>query len=324
MSFLKLNIKNTMQILLFVYVKWILLLLFIIYLFSGFYKIERSEVGVITRFGKIINKRVMPGLHYKLPFPIDKLYKVPIKQVETIEINDFGTNYWNEEGRAANFFRLTGLDPYCITGDNNIIAISILIKYTISEPEKYLFGTFNPAKIVKTVSPSIILKSIATKKVDNVLTISQGLIRREIKIELQKILNKLNSGISISFVEIKKISPPPDIQPFFDQVINAKSDTLKRINEAKGYASKETALARAYKDTITQQAKSFKQNKILHSQGVVSSFLSKLSEYKKSPKITRKNIYLNFLKSFYPKLKEIRIIDKTGKKKISSYMMFAK
>ena len=141
MSFLKLNIKNIMQILLFVYVKWILLLLFIIYLFSGFYKIERSEVGVITRFGKIINKRVMPGLHYKLPFPIDKLYKVPIKQVETIEINDFGTNYWNEEGRAANFFRLTGLDPYCITGDNNIIAISILIKYTISEPEKYLFGT---------------------------------------------------------------------------------------------------------------------------------------------------------------------------------------
>jgi membrane protease subunit HflK len=289
-------------------ITWLLLLAVIVYLFTGFYYVDQNQIAVLTRFERIIDGNVMPGLHYALPWPIDKKIKIPVKQVETLLIDDFSGEY-EENSPPARFEQLTGLKPYCISGDNNIVTITLLIKYTVINPVDYLYGTKSGEFMMKYLAASIIIHNLAALGVDEILTFGKKKIENDVKIQLQRQLDFLNSGIGVSFVEIKEINPPKTVQQDFDDVVNAQVDKRKVINVAQSYANEVISYARSKANLIVAEAESYSNEKVTAAEGDVSRFLSRLEEYKKAPAINRSKYYLDFIQEIYPHLEEIRVID---------------
>jgi membrane protease subunit HflK len=297
--------------------------LILLYLASGIYCVAQTQVGVHQRFGRIINPNVKPGIHYALPWPIDKIDKVSVKIVQRILIDDFGTGV-DVDSTSYVFRRITGLDPYSISGDNNIVNIVCAIQYVVSNPVDYLFRMQDNEILLRDVICNAIIKILAGLPVDETLTYGKRKIEIDIKTEVQKKLSNLNCGLIISFVELRDVRPPNTVQSAFDDVINAKIDKRKIVSQAQSRRNEKMPQAQATATRIIEEAKTYKLEKILNAQGQTQRFLEQLQSYRKMKQVTQKRLYFEFVKQIFPEIDKVYIIDKDGNKNPAKIKVFSK
>jgi membrane protease subunit HflK len=304
-------VNHALKQLIFIYLKWLMLVLVIAYLFSGIYKIDKDSVGVVTRLGAILHPAVPPGLHYKLPWPLDEVFCIPVKQVKTLHLSDFIREKDKPitESRGNTFAFETEIDPYCITGDNNIVAVNMMLKYTVGDPVKYLMKHKQSEYFIERTAAAIIVRQLARRRIDEILTFGKKQIELELLQVLKTQIEPLDTGINISFLEIERMSPPENVEAAFNQVTNAKVKKNQVLNEAQGYYNRVVPEARTYADELLQSARAAKRERILKAEGQVSQFLARLEGYRQNPVASRRKLYLDFIRTLYPNLKEIRVVD---------------
>lgn len=303
-------LRHALHQLIWVYSKWLILVFLMAYGASGIYKIEKDGIGVLTRFGKVVEPSVSPGLHYKFPYPIDRLTILGVKEVKTLAILDFSSRFRMSEGGASyRFYKNTELEPYCITGDNNIIAVTLVLKYTIDDPLHYLFSVKQPELFVEKAAANAIVHHLAKLQIDEILTFGKKQLEFTIHRTILEALEEFGTGIRISFLEIKEIKPPKKVQQDFDRVINAEVNKKQELHQAQGYYNRIVPQARAEANSIIQEAKAYKREKILTAEGEAARFLSLYKGYQENPLAQREKLHLEFIKELYPSLGEIRVVD---------------
>ncbi|MGD9158299.1 MAG: FtsH protease activity modulator HflK [Desulfobacteraceae bacterium] len=311
---IKHHLKETTSALIRYFILVILMGLTAVYLLTGFYKISESELGVVQRFGKVIDEKVEPGGHYKLPWPVDTITKVPVKTTHTIEIKDFSLITSN--ANKDQFRKITGLSSYCITGDNNIVFIDFLIRYNIVDPIKYLFNIKNNEYYLKQVAYSAAIKSLASKTVDDILTVGKKSVESYLKKEIQQNLDQLESGLGIGAIEIKEVSPHKGVRTYFERVINAQIQKRELINNAESYRNENLPKTKGMAMQIEEEAWAYQTEVVSRAQGEVNRFKKQLNEYSKAKKITKQRIYLDFIQNKFPALKKIILVDNSGEERI--------
>jgi len=292
-----------------VFVKIILGILLALYLVSGVYTISPNELGVLMRFGRIYDDKVRPGVHYHLPYPISRVIKVPVKKVNTLFIDDFADTY-DMDSTPRKFYDLTGLASYCLSGDNNIVGLALSIQYRIVEPANYLFLHQNPDRLIYEVSCNSIIKTLAHFDVDKILTYGKKDLAMIIKQHIQDNITQLDLGLEIYFVDIKSINPPESVQSYFDDVINAKIDKKKMVNEAQSYHNTRIHQARGQKATTLEQAKAYKFTTISAAEGEAQRFLDRVSGFNNQRELVIHNTYLAFINDVMTKVKRLYLVDK--------------
>jgi membrane protease subunit HflK len=296
------------------YLRWIILCLVVLYLFSGIYSISSNEIGVLQRFGKAIEGRVQPGIHYALPWPIDRVTKVPVRIIKRILIDDFYSES-SLESIARVFSGMTGLGSYCVTGDNNLVNIICVIQFNITNPFDYLFEMKQPDIMLRSMACNTIIHCLSRMSIDEALTRGKQEIANYIKVELQKGLDNSKSGLGISFVELREIKPPDRVEQFFSDVVKAKIDRGKMINEAESYRNEKIPAAKADATRILQEAEAYKREVFLRAEGEVDRFKSLLKQVREKGDSARNMIYIETIKEIMKKVEKKRIVvrDKTGK-----------
>lgn len=275
---------------------WLLLAGFLLYLSSGIFSVEPGQIGVHTRFGSVIVPKELPGIHLGLPYPFDKVYLVPIKRMKTAIINDFSPD--TTMGLfPATFTVLTDIPVYCITGDDNIVTLSCSIQYNIVNASQYLFKTINPEAILREMAKSAIIHCIAGMKVDTVLTTGKKDIADFIKAKLNHKLSMLETGLQAQFVELKSVTPPEKVKKDFEEVIKARMDKKKSVDNAESYRNQKLSSANAEAEKLIQKSLAYQYNQVTKSKGEADRFLNRLSEYEKNPALIRKKQFLDFLQS---------------------------
>jgi len=321
------EMKNSLKRVFTFYLKWIaaavFVMLLVYYVSLGFFRVERHEIAIVQRFGQIVDGNVMPGLHYTMPPPFDVVNKVVVKGEKTLEIDNFAAEF-KVDSKGDVFQSAVNLKPSCITGDNNIVTISIMIKYTIVNPINYLIKLKNPEQIMNSSAARATIHTLSKIGVGEILTHGKKKIESELKKSLQDELDIFESGIGVSFIEIREIKPPAKIQRFFDDVINAKVEKKKMINEADSYRNELVPKARSSADKMVQEARSYRNEKRFVAEGDSSRFLSRYMEYKKAKSVVRTKMYLEYINEMYPKLKEVRVVGGRGKKVTSWQFPFTK
>lgn len=314
------NLKETLRSLnKFVYS--VIIILLVLYLSSGIYSVSQNEIGVLQRFGKVIDDRVMPGIHFSFPWPIDKVDKIPIKIVKRISIDDFSKND-DYDSLSREFYNMTGLASYCITGDNNIVNISCGLQYSISEPIKFLFRIKDSENILYQIACNTIIHCLSSLPVDNVLTYGKREIEANIKSMIQERLDKVDCGLDITFVELKGVSPPGRVQRYFDDVINSKIDKNKLISQAESYRNENIPKANALANQMLEKALSYRQKVILTSEGDAERFLNILDGYKGAEEVTRGRLYLESIKEILSNIDQIYLVSRGDKKAPSKIKLF--
>lgn len=295
------------------YTHRVIFAIIIVYFLTGIYTVKQNEIAIVKRFGKITLSNVKPGISYSLPWPIDKVKKIKIKKMQSMLLDDFVENP-PKKSKAYKFIKDTGLKSYLITGDNNIVNIKLILKYLITNPVNYENKFKDIKEIVNSISNNIIIKYIASESINNILINKRSEMRLLLKQEIQKELNKLNTGIEITFLELKEVNPPSLILHYFNDVIKANMDKDKSIKAAEGYKANILTKARIKSKEITQKAQSEANETLNKAFAEEKRYASLYKEYKKSPKRFYKTKYLEFISNTYQYLETSLVTpDKGGK-----------
>ncbi len=268
---------------------------------TSFYQIGPEEVGVVVRFGAHVGT-TEPGLHFKLPFGIDKVYKLPALR----ELNEeFGFRS-AATGRPADRRSGDRVDPRnesnMLTGDLNAAVVQWVVQYRISDPFDYLFQVRNVSETFRDMSEAVMREVVGERTVNEVLTTG----RRDVGIEALHKLNQLckdySTGILVERVVLQDVTPPEPVKPAFNAVNQAQQQREKLINEAQSEYNKVVPRARGEAQQTISAAEGYALERVNRAEGEASRFASLYSEYRKAPEITRKRMYLETMAEVVPKI----------------------
>jgi len=277
-------------------------ILFLVYLASGIFVVEANEKAVAFRFGRagdVIN----PGIGYHWPWPIERVRKVNVKQVQRIEAGFWPSSDFAEE-----------LLPYCITGDKNIIHNRYVIQYRTSDPANFLAGGARVQQILAELAQATILESVASRQVDPILTTGKSEMERAILRGLVEKLEALNLKIQIVGVERQSAEPPGLVKDAFQDVINAQEEMRSRIHEAENYKNQEIPKAKGQADKMLQEARAYRFERTSSAKGESERFTKLYAEYKLAPRVTRNRLFIEMAEQVLPRTRiMVLATDKQGK-----------
>jgi len=281
----------------------------LIFLFSSFFTIEPEEIGVILRFGKF-SHLANPGLNFKIPMGIDKLYKVPIQRQLKEEFG-FQTE---EAGIKTRYSEAHFLEEsLMLTGDLNVAEVEWIVQYRIADPYKFLFKVRNTRDTFRAMTEAVMREIVGDRTVNEVLTIGRQEISVSVQEKLQELCNQYETGIRVDQVVLQDVNPPDRVKPSFNEVNQAQQEKEKLINQAQTEFNKIIPRAKGEAEKVIQEAEGYALERVNKARGEASKFNSLFSEYRKATEVTRQRIYLETLNSILPKVGKKLIIDENIK-----------
>jgi len=278
------------------------LILLIIWIISGFYKVNANEQGVILRFGEWV-RTTQPGLHYHLPYPIETAKTPKVTKINKTEIG-FVT--------FRDSKRLLLEESLMLTGDENIVDINFSVFWLIKDAGKFLFNVRNPERSVKAVSESVMREVIANSLISSALAEGRKDIETKSIKAIQLVLDKYGSGVQITQLQLQKVDPPDQVIDSFRDVQRARADKEKAINEAIAYRNDIIPKARGNAAKIVQESEAYKKEVIARSEGDANRFNSILKSYKTNEDVTKNRIYLETLEEVFQNANKVIIDTKQG------------
>jgi modulator of FtsH protease HflK len=258
--------------------------------FSGFFRVEPDELGVVLRFGKEV-REVQPGLNYHLPYPIETVLTPKALRVNKIDI---GMRAVDDIRRGGTTVRDVPEESLMLTGDENIVDVdfSVLWKVKPTGVGEFLFNIQNPEGTVKAVAESAMREVIGRSEIQPILTGARQTIETAVQDLMQKTLDHYGAGVVVQQVQLQKVDPPAQVIDAFRDVQAARADLERAVNEAQTYANRVVPEARGRVAQITQAAEAYKSQTVAEATGQTSRFLNIYEQYKKAPAVTRERMYL--------------------------------
>jgi len=232
-------------------------------LLTSFYRVDAQERAVVQRFGRYV-ETTKPGLHAKLPWPIDA---VELRKVEEIRSVDIGAS----EGASENLM---------LTGDQNIINLAYAVRWKIRNPELYLFELSEPEQTVREVGESAMRAEISKATLNDAIGPQRAQIAEQVRERMQELLDSYRAGIEVRGVDIKQADPPAAVDTAFKDVSAAQQDAQQYLNQSRSYA----------------------QQLLASAQGAAAAFDAVYAQYRLAPEVTRKRMYLETMESVLSKV----------------------
>ena len=263
------------------------------FVLSAFYVVGPDEEGVVRRFGKWV--RTEPsGLHFKFPYPIEKVDLPKVTQVQEISV-----------GRILKEAKM-------LTGDENILLVEVRVQYKIKDAAQYLFNVRNVEETIKDATESALRQTIGSHPIDDPLTEKKAEIMDEIQLSLQQMLDHYECGIDIRQVQLQDVNPPQEVDFAFKDVQSAKEEKEQLINEALGYQNDIIPKARGGAEKLIREAEAYREERIKRAEGDASKFRSVLAEYRKAKNVTEKRLYLETMEQILPGIEKVILDEKAG------------
>jgi membrane protease subunit HflK len=274
-----------------------------LWLLTGVYLVNTQQQAVLTRFGAVVDPRVLPGFHIALPWPIDRVTKLKVQQLQRLVVG----------GDAADTVvgRSQPLRSQFLTGDQNIISLRVVVQYSVSSPSDYLFQTGNVSQVVASAVETALAGKVALQTVDAILTSGKAAIQNDVLAAAQVLLDRYRAGVLLSTINIESVTPPPEAADAFRDVASARADSSRIVNEAQGYANDVIPRARGEAQQLLEGAQGYRQRKMDEAQGDAARFTQVAAEYAKASNVNGQRLYLETMEAILPKIKKL-IIDNKG------------
>ena len=279
----------------------ILSLLFIGWISSGIYNVQPDEQGVVIRLGKWVDT-CEPGLHYHLPYPFETVMLPKVTKVNQLNLGSHGIS--SKESISH--------ENQILTGDENIVEASYSVFWKIKNAEQFLFKIDNPEAALQIAAESALREVISKAPIQAAMSDKRQQIADKTRVLLQALLDKENSGIYITQVQLQRIDPPSAVIDAFNDVQRARADQERARNEAEAYANDIIPRARGEASRIVQDAQAYSTQVMNLAAGDAASFTSIYESYVKAKDVTSWKIYLDSIDEVLKKATKV-IIDTSGK-----------
>ena len=272
----------------------IIVIILIVYLLSGFYRVGPGEKAVVLLFGKKYSEKG-PGLRYRLPYPFMSLFKVDVAEVRRAEIG-----FRSGRGRQITM----QAESLMLTSDENIVEVHLLVQYRVQDPFKFLFGCKDPEKALQ-VSAEVALRGIVGENtINHTMTKGREDVQQKVRKYLQKLLDDYHTGLLVSETLLQAVDAPSQVREAFHDVVRAREDQQRLIRVAQGYMEDLLPKARGEAAQALRKAEAYKAQRVIRAKGDAQRFTTVLKEYRKAPKVTRERLYLESVEKYLPNTKK--------------------
>jgi membrane protease subunit HflK len=271
---------------------------------TSVYIVDQTEESVITRFGKFRDIKG-PGLHFRLPFGIDKQYLVNVTAVQT---EQFGFRTLTS-GVSSTYAGLTN-ESTMLTGDLNIIEVEWIIQYRVVDPKAWVFNVMERTETIRDVSRSVINMQVGDRAIMDIMGSQRSAIENEAAAFMNETFRGYGLGIDVIAVKLQNIDPPAGVQEAFDDVNKAEQDQNRLINEGQQAYNAEIPRAKGEADRLIQIAQGYAAERVNRARGDVSRFNSVYEEYRRAPEVTRRRLYYEMIEEVFKDDSETVIIDR--------------
>jgi modulator of FtsH protease HflK len=286
--------------------------LVVVVFWTAWFTVQPEETGIVQRFGKVI-RTAGPGLHFKLPFGVEKVRFLPTARVLKEE---FGfrtlatvpgekTRY--DPGGAYND------ESLMLSGDLNVIDVQWIIQYRIEDPIRYLFQVRDTPKTIRDTTEAIMRRAVGNRLGSEVLTTGRVAVSSEAKVEIQKVLTTYESGVRLVTVELQDVTPPDAVKPAYNEVNESRQDKERTINKAQEQANREIPRARGVASQSISEAEGYALERVNRAEGEATRFEAILGEYQEAPQVTRRRLYLEAMTGLLADMKALYIVDRDQK-----------
>ncbi|MBI2907036.1 MAG: FtsH protease activity modulator HflK [Chloroflexi bacterium] len=265
-----------------------------LWLMTGIYQVGPGSEGVIRQFGVVVAK-TGPGLQYRLPWPIQQADVVNMEEVRRAEIGF----------RSRPAIADVPDEALMLTGDENIVDIHVIVQYKIKDASNYLFMVKDVGDTLKAGAEVALRGIVGQNKIDFVMIEGRGAVESETVKYLQDILDNYGSGLLVTAVKLQEVDAPEQVRDAFHDVVRAKEDKEKLMNEARGYREDLVPKARGENQQMIKAAEAYKEQRTIEARGDAEKFLKVLEEYKKAEDVTRKRLYLETMERILPGIEKI-------------------
>lgn len=268
---------------------------------TTWYTVDESDQAVILTFGKVEDGITEPGLHFKMPWPI--------QSVEKLSKETFSLQFGYEQKEVK---KDLPDETKMITGDENIVQADLVVQWKITNPEKYLFNASDPKEILYDSTSASLRSIIGSSKIDDALTSGKAEIEADVRELLSTLVEKYDIGVSILAVKLQDVELPNDeVRKAFTNVTDARETMNTKLNEAQKYKNKRENEAVGEKAALLSKAEGEKAARLEKARGDVAVFNKIYAEYKTNPDITRQRLVLETLEQVLPGA-EIYIMNDDG------------
>ena len=258
--------------------------------YDSIHIVDEAEQGVVLRFGAY-NRTQPPGINFTLPRPFETMIPINVQNVRSLE--DRG---------------------HMLTEDENLVEFLYKVQYQVSSAQDYLFKVRDQEATVKQAAESALREAVGTNRLDAIL---EGTQREAIRIETQRVLqetlDRYQAGVQVNQFNLEDVNVPAAVREAYSDVIRAREDKERFIEEARVHANSVVPEARGRAARIVQEAEAYRQTTIALSEGEAERFNQLLLEYQKAPEITRKRLYLQTMESVFGRTNKVLIdADQSG------------
>ncbi len=252
------------------------------------YTIDEPERGVVLRFGKHV-KTMQPGLNFTLPRPIDRVYRVNVEQI-----------------------RSDIAEGYMLTLDENIVDMKMATQFRVKDAEAFLFNVQDPEATMGQAAESAMRQVVGDNIMDFVLLEGRAEISQQIREIQQSIMDRYETGVEITAVNLEEVRPPQEVKDAFDDAIKAREDKEKSQNEAQAYANSVVPEARGSAARYIEEAEAYKSAVTSRAEGEAQRFSLLLAEYQQAPEVTRQRLYLETMEAVLGNTSKVIVDVKDG------------
>jgi membrane protease subunit HflK len=278
----------------------IFLVVVVAWLASGFYIVVEGQRGVVLTFGKF-SEVTGAGLRWRFPYPIQSQEIVNLSGVRTIEVGYRNNNVKTKVLKES----------LMLTDDENIVDIQMAVQYTIKDAKEFLFNNRLPEDAVLQAAETALREVVGKSKMDQVLNQGQAVVAKTLPI-MQEILDRYETGILISNVNVQNVQPPEQVQAAFYDAVKANQDAERLKNEGQAYFNDVVPKAGGVASRLLLEAEGYKQRVISNSEGEAARFHQIMVEYNKAPQVTRERLYLETVQQILASTSKVLIDAKAG------------
>ena len=265
---------------------------------SGVYIVDPAEQGVVLQFGRHVNTS-SPGVNYHLPWPIQNVVIVDIGNVRRAEIG-FRSVSGQESRRILE-------EALMLTADENIVEVGMLVQYRVTDAPAFVFNVNNPEAVLHTTTEVALRSAVGKMPIDGVITERRAEVQENTRAYLQELINEYNMGILITDVRLQVADAPDQVRDAFHEVVRAREDRERKVNEAEAYREDVVPRARGEAKRLLEQALAYQEERIRSARGESERFLSILAEYRLAPEVTRERMYIEAVEQAMANVEKVLI-----------------
>jgi membrane protease subunit HflK len=280
---------------------------------TGIYVVQPNQRAIVWRCGRILAEPSLPGIHCGLPWPIDRVSRLKVYEQKRVGI---GLSLDDRNlGRAVEPRRAE-----CLAGDRNLIAISAIVQYDILDAKAYLIRAADVPLLIEDLATAELSAAIASRDVDDILTLGRLDIQQRVLAAMKERLARWEGegrglGVQINSMTLETVRPPQEVDEAFRDVISAREDRQRAVNEAQGFAAALLPSARGEAQRIRLEAEGTAAETVERARGEADRFDRMVAQLGSGREVTVRRLILETLEEILPRLKKI-VLDEQAEKQI--------